>query len=65
MAGMLLPVEMWLGVSRPLHNHPAKGDLKNVALCDKDDAHAAKQRSEKADLLIRMRERINGKPTTS
>ncbi|MFE2378305.1 hypothetical protein [Streptomyces sp. NPDC059398] len=51
-------------MSRPLHVRKPKGSTKNNALCDKDDANTNKQHAQKADLLVRMRDRINGAPKT-
>ncbi|MET9532639.1 hypothetical protein ABZY02_19090 [Streptomyces sp. NPDC006649] len=49
-------------MSRPLHARKPKGSTKNNTLCDKDDANANKQQVQKADLLARMRDRINDAP---
>ncbi|MGW2633786.1 hypothetical protein ACWC2K_31265 [Streptomyces chattanoogensis] len=48
------------GMSRPLGARKPKGDMKKTAAVSKDDRATAKQRAEKADLLDRMRERLNG-----
>ncbi|MCX4635218.1 hypothetical protein HEP86_32845 [Streptomyces sp. RPA4-5] len=49
-------------MSRPLGARKPRGDMKPTSPVAKDDRNAGKQRTEKADLLDRMRERIHGKP---
>ncbi|WP_157879912.1 hypothetical protein [Streptomyces natalensis] len=50
------------GMSRPLGARKPKGDMKKTAAVSNDDRATTKQRAEKAELLNRMRDRINGAP---
>lgn len=51
-------------MSRPLGARRPRGDMKATEPIRKDDRNARKQRAERLDLLARMRDRINSKPTT-
>lgn len=47
-------------MSRPVEHQRPKGNGPRSALADKDDASARKQDAERADLLVRMRAKVQG-----